>query len=87
MDKDAGRIFEGSLTFEPKDRIILFTDGLTETMGEGGELYGLERLESFVKSSSHLLPVRLNNDLLAELNSFRKGPASDDIFLMTIDIK
>lgn len=85
-------VYEGALKFGRGDRIVLFTDGLIEAKGVSDELYGMARLESFVKAfgqdRSEAMPAgRFNTALLGEVESFRKGPLTDDIFLVTIDIK
>jgi len=87
VEEADARIFEGTLDFENKDRIVLFTDGLIETMGDERQLYGMERLEAFVKDHANDHPSLFNTDLLKDLNEFREGPVADDIFLLTIDIK
>jgi serine phosphatase RsbU (regulator of sigma subunit) len=80
-------VYEGSLSFERKDRIILFTDGLIETAGDNKQLYGIERLQAFVKGHTDENPRLFNSNLLKEVDGFRKGPVTDDIFLLTLDIK
>lgn len=81
------KMFEGTLNFEDKDRIILFTDGLIETIGKDGEFFGMEKLKAFVKNYANEHPAVFNSNLLKELDKFRNGPVSDDLFLLTIDIK
>jgi sigma-B regulation protein RsbU (phosphoserine phosphatase) len=80
-------LYEGSLKFSRKDRIVLFTDGLIEAKGDEGEFYGMERLQAFVKSRSQDPAALFNTALLGEVDRFKKGPLADDIFLVTIDIK
>lgn len=80
------KIYEGSMMFEPKDRMVLFTDGLIETRGAADEEYGMERLEAFIKSAARGHPSIFNGNLLKEIEDFRTGPVTDDIFLVTIDI-
>jgi sigma-B regulation protein RsbU (phosphoserine phosphatase) len=83
---DSG-IFEGGMNFERGDRIILFTDGLIETMDGNKEMFGMERLEEFAMGHSGEHPAAFNHSLLKRVNEFRSGPVMDDIFLLTIDIK
>lgn len=87
VDKADTKIFEGNLGFDHKDRIILFTDGLIEAANADRELYGMDRLADFVKLHAGEHPTVFNNNLLKEVTAFRLGPAADDIFLLTIDIK
>lgn len=85
---DTGQtIYEGKLQFDNKDRIVLFTDGIIEAKGPGGELYGMERLEAFVKSRASEQPGVFNSALLEAVDAYRVGPLDDDMFLVTIDIK
>jgi serine phosphatase RsbU (regulator of sigma subunit) len=85
--QDPKAVFEGTLSFDNKDRIILFTDGLIETMGQDKELYGMQRLEGFARNHISDHPALFNTNLLKEVNEFRIGPVTDDIFLLVIDIK
>jgi serine phosphatase RsbU (regulator of sigma subunit) len=60
---DSG-IFEGGMNFERGDRIILFTDGLIETMDGNKEMFGMERLEEFAMGHSGEHPAAFNHSLL-----------------------
>ncbi|MCM8760713.1 MAG: serine/threonine-protein phosphatase [Candidatus Omnitrophica bacterium] len=89
LDTEVGdsNVFEGSTKFDSNDRIVLFTDGLIETRNSSGALYGMESLEAFVRTHSNDSPQVFNANLLKEINAFRSGPLSDDMLLVTIDIK
>lgn len=78
---------EADLPLNSGDRILLFTDGVTETHGKSGELYGLERLKEFAERNASLPPTEFNAALTAELDAFREGPIEDDVFLLTIRMK
>jgi serine phosphatase RsbU (regulator of sigma subunit) len=80
-------IYEGKLQFDNKDRIVLFTDGIIEAKGSESELYGMERLQAFVKSRGGEQPGVFNSALLESVEAYRVGPLDDDMFLVTIDIK
>lgn len=79
--------YEGSINFERGDRILLFTDGLIETKGRGSEDYGIERLEKITRLNRNRPPEVFCRNLIDDLNSFRVGDISDDIYLLAIDIK
>ncbi|HEY0716744.1 MAG TPA: PP2C family protein-serine/threonine phosphatase, partial [Streptosporangiaceae bacterium] len=65
---------------EPGDRLLLYTDGVTEARGRDGQEFGLARFTEFiVRSQADGLPVpetlrRLMNDIL----SYHHGQLQDD---------
>lgn len=69
------------------DRIVLFTDGLTEIKNKNGEEYTKEKLESFIRDSASLNAKSFNSQLLREVKFFKWGAFKDDIFLMNILIR
>ena len=61
------------------DRLLLYTDGASETFSEKGELYGDERLASFCGRSPHeLASQRLLAQLLRDLKRFRGAEQPHD---------
>jgi len=78
---------EHSIGFDRNDRILLFTDGVTETRNRNGEFYGEDRLERFVKDNCALGVEQLNQCLLEDLDNFKKGDFEDDIFILSIHAK
>ena len=70
---------------EPGDRILLFTDGITEAMNAGRELYGEDRLEALLAQSKAVSIEELVRTVTDAATSFADGaPASDDITVMGI---
>lgn len=72
--------------FNAGDRLLLFTDGVSETFNPSGELYGIDRLlDHYQKTSSILSPSEVVEKLLLELNHFseREMP-HDDITMVAI---
>lgn len=55
-----GEIYDQvSVPFEPSDLLLFFSDGITEARNAGGELFGLERLEEYVRVNGALEPGAL----------------------------
>ncbi len=80
-------IYQHEVAFEKGDKVLLFTDGVTETMNARHEEFGLERLEKFI-SENHLYdPTSFNHRLLETLCAFKNREFKDDIFMLTIAIK
>jgi serine phosphatase RsbU (regulator of sigma subunit)/anti-sigma regulatory factor (Ser/Thr protein kinase) len=61
--------------------LLLYTDGVTETLNPAGEMFGQERLTSWLRSRAHLTASAeaLRDELAAELTRFREAaPLRDD---------
>jgi serine phosphatase RsbU (regulator of sigma subunit) len=75
-----------SVVVEPGDRLLLYTDGVTEAMNEAGELY--DTVKPFKSFFTDHLPDRANrfiDDLVAEMKSFMgAAPQNDDITAMYV---
>ncbi|MFN5945259.1 MAG: PP2C family protein-serine/threonine phosphatase [Phycisphaerae bacterium] len=64
--------------FSADDRVVMYTDGLSETLGRGGELFGSERVAQAVASGES--PERV----AASAAQFRVGPARDDLLVVEV---
>ncbi|NUQ80084.1 MAG: PP2C family protein-serine/threonine phosphatase [Bacteroidetes bacterium] len=74
-----------TVSFGPGDRLLIFTDGVTEAMNpekaEFGEAAVLKRLTSWSSESS----LQLTEQLLADIRTFAAGESqSDDITIITV---
>jgi serine phosphatase RsbU (regulator of sigma subunit) len=76
-----------SLDLEAGDRLLLFTDGIPEALGSGGEAFGEERLRAFLAHRSALGAEAIAEELLKEVAAWR-GAASfdDDLTLVVVEI-
>jgi serine phosphatase RsbU (regulator of sigma subunit) len=67
---------------EPGDSVVIYTDGVSEAMNPDGELYGLERLRSFVSAASSAAG-ELGPAIREDVKLHAAGrPQNDDITLM-----
>jgi sigma-B regulation protein RsbU (phosphoserine phosphatase) len=74
-----------AIQLEPGDRILLFTDGITEAMNPARELYGEDRLERLLEQSEAASIEELVRTVTDAATAFADGaPASDDITVMGI---
>lgn len=70
------------------DRVVLYTDGLTEAEGPDGELFGEARLYSLLSSlPAHLSAREMADRILEEQRRFTGGAeASDDTTIMVLRV-
>ncbi|MEQ9365099.1 MAG: PP2C family protein-serine/threonine phosphatase [Leptospirales bacterium] len=72
----------------PGDRVILYTDGLTETQNPAGEFYGDRRLAEFLAEQAPGQDEQLVQKLVEDLDRFSAGRAPlDDIAMICIDYR
>ena len=66
-------------TFDPADRLIVYTDGLVEARSSAGEMYGLERLIKVARQQLESSARDLRHAVLDDLEQFsdRRGVADD----------
>lgn len=77
-----------SVSFDPEDVIILFTDGITEAENADGQLYGIERLMGSALRSYGRSAQSIADTIIEELKSFIGSAAVlDDITLVVIKRK
>jgi sigma-B regulation protein RsbU (phosphoserine phosphatase) len=68
-------------------RLVLYTDGLSETRNTGEVEYGEARLESLLSESRQLPANALIQRVLDDVREFSSGrPTSDDLTLMAIEL-
>jgi serine phosphatase RsbU (regulator of sigma subunit) len=73
------------LTFslDPGDCVVMYTDGVTETMNPQNEIFGLDRLMEYLGASRHAGVDELGRGLMQLLDSFCEGqPQRDDTCLI-----
>jgi sigma-B regulation protein RsbU (phosphoserine phosphatase) len=77
----------GEVQFTPGDRLVLFTDGMTEVSGANGEEFGEERLVTVLVENRHLSAGELQEKILAEVAKFSGGRFEDDATLVVVAVK
>jgi phosphoserine phosphatase RsbU/P len=70
-----------------RDVVLLFTDGLFEVEGSGGELYDYQQLSKAVDNRAQLPVVELCRGLIDEVQHFSATQEfNDDVCLVAMDI-
>ncbi len=71
----------------PGDRLLLFTDGITELRSASGELYSVERLKETMLKHAQKNAADFKLELLRQLAQHKGDlPVADDITFLIIDI-
>jgi sigma-B regulation protein RsbU (phosphoserine phosphatase) len=78
---------ESSVDLGAGDRLLLFTDGITEAEGPDGEEFGMERVASFAKTHAANSAAKMNQQLLAQVTEFCGAHFQDDATLLVLAVK
>jgi serine phosphatase RsbU (regulator of sigma subunit) len=81
-------ISEQDVSLFPGDRLVMYTDGLTDVLDPAGELYGRERFESLLLRCADRAPEDLCTAVLAELAAYRGGAEQyDDMTVLVVGVE
>jgi len=76
-----------AIDYSPGDRLLLYTDGVTEARDQDGEFFGVERVEALIQECADLQDSRqVLDQLLQTLGAFRHGDARDDTLAMAVTL-
>jgi serine phosphatase RsbU (regulator of sigma subunit) len=80
----ASPVFEEQL--EPGDRVLLYTDGVTEARDASGEFFGVERLVDLVaRTSGDDPPAETMRRLMHAIEDHNDGPMRDDATVVMVE--
>jgi sigma-B regulation protein RsbU (phosphoserine phosphatase) len=80
------RIEKRELEFRAGDRLLLFTDGITETFNGAGEHFGEERIAGVLHGSRDVAVAALLDRLVRAMHAFRDTRRPhDDVTIVAID--
>lgn len=79
-----------TVSLQAGDRVLFYTDGVSESENAEAELYGRARVRAFVEKNTALTPSQFTQELLAEVEKFRVVDANvqiDDTTVLIVEIK
>lgn len=79
-----GRYEERELELQPGDRLVLFTDGVSEAMDASGEQFGEGRIEELVTDCRDLSADELQRTIVDAASGFSGGELEDDLTLVAV---
>ena len=71
---------------QPGDRVVIYTDGFTETFDEQKEMLGVEGLSDIVRDTARLSLSQMKQEIIDRVASWRYGPPADDMSLVVVEI-
>jgi serine phosphatase RsbU (regulator of sigma subunit) len=83
VDVDATLFVE----LERGDRILLYTDGLTDISDSGGEMLKVEGVQTFVRETALLPFSEMKEGILNRVRAWGAGPPSDDVSLVLVEVR
>ena len=85
---ESAQFEETAVTLHPGDRVVFYTDGISEAANTSGELFGEERLYRLVGSLPPALSAReLTERIMEGVRSFTNGAdPADDITLLVLRV-
>lgn len=88
MDADSGIEYATKKTkFLPGDKLILYTDGITEGTNAQNEQYGAARFMDKIRAAGGLSPDDMIAEIIADYQGFTgNAPRSDDCTLIIVEI-
>lgn len=76
------------LVLQPGEKVIFYTDGLTEAIGKNGEIFGEERLYALLQKGAGSSVKKLTETICQEVSDFvGDNQLSDDITFFILDYK
>ena len=75
---------EDAETLEPRQMLVLYTDGVTEASSPQNEMFGLDRFCKLVCSCERLKLSQMINHIDKDLKEFQQGSQFDDITVLAL---
>jgi serine phosphatase RsbU (regulator of sigma subunit) len=71
----------------PDDRVLLYTDGITDAFNSRGEMLGVVGIQEIVGQTSSLPANEMKQGILDAVAAWREGPPTDDMSLMLVHLR
>ena len=76
----------GTAQLTPGDRVVFFTDGVTESCDAGGDEFGEARLLRLLQEHRAASASQLQERILASVSQFTRGHLQDDATLLVLAV-
>ena len=72
---------------DPGDRVVLYTDGITDVFDSRGEMLGVPGVQKFVRETALLPFSEMKQGLLDRVAEWREGPPVDDVSIVLVEVR
>ena len=72
---------------EPGDRVVLYTDGLTDVFDSHGEMLEVEGVQNIVRETSLLPFGKMKQGILNRITAWHDRPPADDVSLVLVEVR
>jgi len=74
-----------TINIPPDGCLLLYTDGVTDSMNTEGEMYSLERVQAIIRQNLETTSQQICDQVIEEIQSFQLSePLQDDITLVAV---
>jgi len=88
LDQDDLHLSEEQIILMPGDRLVLYTDGLTDVEAPDAQLFGLDRLEALLRSHAGLPPAEMCAVTFADLAAYQGAAEQyDDMTMLVVEVE
>jgi phosphoserine phosphatase RsbU/P len=70
----------------PGDRVVLYTDGISEVFDASGEMLGTEGVQKIVRETAALPLAEMKQGILDRVTEWRDGAPTDDMSLVLLEV-
>lgn len=74
------------MDLDPGDRIVLYTDGITDVFDSRGEMLGVPGVQKFVREAAMLPFAEMKQNILDSVAAWREGPPADDVSIVLVEV-
>jgi len=71
---------------DPGDRVVLYTDGLTDVFNSQGDMLGVSGVQKFVRETATHPFAEMKQGILDRVAAWREGPPADDMSLVILEV-
>jgi len=88
LDQDEINLSEEQIALAPGDRLVLYTDGLTDVQAPDDHLFDLGRLKSVLQSHAHMSPSEMCAATFADLAAYQGSAEQfDDMTILVLGVE